>query len=91
MLDRLLSLLEVLRRLLLQLLELGLRELEERLVARGERVGREGLHRRLERAARFVEDAQPRRVLRAQHEPGAGGAEDEADQDSGDDHRARER
>src|SRR4029077_4483567 len=47
-LDRLFALLEILRRLLLQPLELGLRELEEGFVARGERVGGERLHRRLE-------------------------------------------
>ena len=80
-LDRLLALVEILRRVLLQLLELGLREIEERLVARRERVGGERLHRRLERRAR---------IGGAQGEPGGRGAEEKTDEDA-DDHRADER
>ena len=89
MLDRLLALLELLGRLLLELLELGLRELQEGLVVRRERVGRERLHRRLERAARLLE----RRpsfdgVLGAQHKPGAAAPTHETDEES-DDHLGR--
>jgi len=80
-LDRLLALVEILRRLLLQLLELGLREIEERPVARRERVGGERLHRRLEGRAR---------IGGTQGEPGDCSAEEETDEDA-DDHRADER
>ncbi len=81
MLDRELALLEIGGRLLVQLLELGLRQLEEALVARRERVGRERLHRRLERGPW---------IGRAQREPRCCGADDEADEDA-DDHWADER
>jgi hypothetical protein len=90
-LDRLLALVEVVGRLLLQLLELRLREREERLAARGERVGRKGPHRPLEGASGVFEHPELRGVMRAHGEPGAGGAEHETDQDSGDDHRADKR
>ena len=81
MLDRLLPLVEILGRLLLDLLELGLRELEEGRVARGERVRGESLHRRLEGLAR---------VGGAQGKPGTCGTEEKTDEDA-DDHRADER
>ena len=91
MLDRLLALVEVVRRLRLELLELRLRKREEGLAARCECVGREGPHRPLEGAARVFEQAESRGVVRANGEPGAAGAEHEADQDSDDDHWADER
>jgi hypothetical protein len=90
-LDRLPALLEVGGRLLLQLLELRLRELEERPVARRERVGGQRLQRHLEGAPRVFEHAELRRVLRAREEPGARGADDDPCENGCDDHRARER
>ncbi len=90
MLDRLLALLEVGCRLLLQLLELRLRELEERAAGLRESVGGERLHRDLELAARLLDRDQAGRVLRAHDEIRRDGAEDEPYQES-DDHWADER
>jgi hypothetical protein len=86
-LHRLAALLEVVRRPLLELLELGLRKLEEGLVARRERIGGERLHRHRERVARVLERREPAAVVQARDRRGRGGAdgetEDEGDQGHG--------
>ena len=88
MLDRLFALLQLLGRLLLELLELRLRELHEGLVVRCERIRGECLQRGAERSARLLERGHPAGVLGPQHEPGSRGADQETDDES-DDHLGR--
>src|SRR5262249_14974962 len=82
-------LLEILGCSLLQLLELGLRELEEGLVVRGQSVGGEGLHRVTERRPAGLQCGNLRRVVRAHREPRGTRAGNEPDEKS-DDHGAQD-
>src|SRR6476469_182857 len=88
MLDRLLPLLQLLGRPLLQLLQLRLGEFHEGLVVRRKGVCGERLQGGAERRPGFFERAHATRVLSPQHEPGCCRADEETDDES-DDHLGR--